>query len=87
LLIGFIAAFSDPEGRVIIGPTARQFLMTGIMGGYTTYSSFSLQTLNLARDGEWGRAAAYAFGTFVVCFVAVWLGHVGASWFNTLKHS
>jgi len=86
-LIGFIATLTDPEGRILVGSTARQFLMTGILGGYTTYSSFSLQTLALARDGEWLRAGANALGTFALCFIAVWLGHLCAAWLNTLKNS
>ena len=86
-IIGFIATLTEPEGRVIVGGTVRQFLMTGILGGFTTYSSFSLQTLALARDGEWSRAAGNAFGTFVICFLAVWLGHVCAAWLNTMKSS
>lgn len=86
-VIGFIATFTDPDGRIIVSANARQFLMTGILGGYTTYSSFSLQTLNLARDGEWLRAAGNAFGTFVLCFVAVWLGHLCAAGLNAMKNS
>ena len=86
-LIGFIATLTDPEGRILVGSTARQFLMTGILGGYTTYSSFSLQTLALARDGEWLRAGANALGTFTICFFAVWLGHLCAAWLNTLRSS
>ena len=84
-LIGFIAALTQPEGRFPVGSTGRQFLMTGVCGGYTTYSSFSLQTLTLARDGEWLLAGANATGTFVLCFVAVWLGHVVAMAVNSLK--
>lgn len=86
-LIGFIATLTEPEGRVLVGATARQFLMTGFLGGYTTYSSFSLQTLSLARDGEWLRAGANALGTFTLCFIAVWLGHLCAAWLNTLRSS
>ncbi|MBN2234077.1 MAG: fluoride efflux transporter CrcB [Opitutales bacterium] len=82
-LIGFIACLSAPDGRLLIGPTSRHLLMTGILGGFTTYSSFSLQTLNLARDGDFVRAGAYATGTLILCFIAVWLGHVIASWINT----
>lgn len=86
-LIGFIATLTDPEGRILVGSTARQFIMTGILGGYTTYSSFSLQTMTLARDGDWLRAGANALGTFTLCFVAVWLGHLCAAWLNTLRSS
>ncbi len=85
--IGFIATLTQPEGRFPIGASGRQFLMTGICGGYTTYSSFSLQTFNLARDGEWLLAGANATATFVLCFIAVWLGHVTAMAVNALKGS
>src|SRR4051812_23245169 len=75
-VIGFIATLTDPDGRFLVGPTARQFVTTGILGGFTTYSSFSLQTFALAREGDWLRAGANAIGTFVLCFVAVALGHL-----------
>ena len=76
LLIGFFAALTDPEGRFWVNPAFRQFVMIGICGGYTTFSSFSLQTLNLARNGEWLAAGANAVASFVACLFAVWLGHV-----------
>lgn len=86
-LIGVFATLTSPDGRWLVGPTARQFVMTGFFGGFTTYSSFSLQTLMLARDGEWWRAGANAGATVVLCFVAVWLGYVCAAWLNALKGS
>lgn len=86
-LIGVFATLTSPDGRWLVGPTARQFVMTGFFGGFTTYSSFSLQTLMLARDGEWSRAGANAGATVVLCFVAVWLGYVCAAWLNALKGS
>lgn len=49
--IGFFAAFTDPEGLFLMSPRLRQFFMIGVCGGYTTFSSFSLQTLDLVRDG------------------------------------
>src|SRR5438105_14379250 len=51
--IGMFAALTDPDGRWLVSPTFRQFFMIGICGGYTTFSSFSLQTLALAQEGEW----------------------------------
>lgn len=82
LLIGFIAAFGDPDGRFLVSPGWRQFLMIGICGGYTTFSSFSLQTLNLARDGEWLAAGANVVFSVMACLVAVWLGHLLALTLN-----
>lgn len=84
-VIGFFATLTGPDGRVMAGPTARQFVMTGICGGYTTFSSFSLQTLNLARDEEWLYAGANIVGSVVLCLVAVWIGHIAAAAINQLK--
>jgi CrcB protein len=78
LLIGFLAALVAPDGRLLAGPDARAFLMIGILGGFTTFSSFSLETLNLARDGEWLFAFANVMLSVVLCLFAVWLGHAAA---------
>lgn len=86
-IIGFFATLTGSEGRSLVGPTGRQFFMTGVLGGFTTFSSFSLGTLNLARDGELVRAAGNAVGTLGTCLVAVWLGHLTAVWLNSLKGS
>ena len=80
--IGFFATLTGTNGRWLVGSLPRQFVMIGICGGYTTFSSFSLETLNLANDGEWLRASGNAAGTVVSCLVAVWLGHVLASSLN-----
>jgi CrcB protein len=85
LAIGFFATLTAPDGRWFAGAETRQFVMTGILGGYTTYSSFSLQTLNLARDGEWLRAGGNAFGTLALCLVCVWLGHLLAATLNSTR--
>ncbi len=78
-VIGLFAALTDPEGRFLASPSFREFFMIGICGGYTTFSSFSLQTLALAQEGEWLRAGANAVASFALCLVAVWLGHLSLS--------
>jgi CrcB protein len=82
LVIGFLATWLAVDGRLLVAPDARAFLMYGICGGYTTFSSFSLETLNLARDGEWVWAAANIFLSVALCLLAVWLGHIGARALN-----
>ena len=85
-LIGFFATLTDPtEGRVLASGTARQFFMTGICGGYTTFSSFSLQTLSLARDGEWLQAGGNIASSVIACLLAVWLGFIAATSLNHWK--
>jgi fluoride exporter len=84
-LIGFFAILTGPDGRVLVGSLARQFVMTGICGGYTTFSSFSLQTLNLAKDGEWDHAAANIGLSVILCLIGVWLGAVLAAGLNQMK--
>ena len=76
--IGFFFTFTGPDGRVIVSPQMRQFVMVGICGGYTTFSSFSLDALNRARDGEWAQAVGYVLGSLVFCLLGVWLGHIAA---------
>ena len=56
----------------------RYFIMVGIMGGYTTFSTFSLQTLALAQDGEWLEAGLNVILSLVLCLLGVWLGHAVA---------
>jgi len=74
--IGFFAALTDPQGRFLVSPSFRQFFMIGICGGYTTFSSFSLQTLDLAADGDWLKAGLNVFLSVFCCLAAVWLGRV-----------
>jgi CrcB protein len=72
--IGFFAAFVDPEGAWLISPRLREFFMIGVCGGYTTFSSFSIQTLDLVREGDWFKAVLNTVLSFVCCLAAVWLG-------------
>lgn len=78
LAIGFFATLTGPEGRIFVPGEWRQFFMIGICGGYTTFSSFSLQTLTLAQDGEWEWAGLNIGLSVVLCLLGVWLGHTGA---------
>ncbi|HWU00251.1 MAG TPA: fluoride efflux transporter CrcB [Terriglobales bacterium] len=84
-VIGFFATFSGPDSRYIISPNMRQFVMVGLCGGYTTFSSFSLQTLNLIRDGEVAAAGANIGLSVLLCLVAVWLGHIAAASLNQMR--
>ena len=74
LLIGIFAGIADTQGRFVVDKTFRQFLMVGICGGYTTFSAFSIQTLELARNGQWGSAGIYILASVVFCLIATWLG-------------
>jgi CrcB protein len=80
-LIGVIAALPILGPRDLLGPLGRQFLMVGIMGGYTTFSSFSLQTLTMLQHGHLAKALANVAGSVALCLVAVWAGYVLAASF------
>jgi fluoride exporter len=84
-VIGLFAALTGPEGRIFVPSVARQFVMIGLCGGYTTFSSFSLQTLNLTTDGEYLYAGLNIVLSVVLCLIAVWLGSILAFGLNTLK--
>ncbi|MGH6734793.1 MAG: fluoride efflux transporter CrcB [Methyloceanibacter sp.] len=84
-LIGFFATLTGPDGRMFAGSTMRQFVMFGLLGGFTTFSSFSLQTLNLVQDGELLQAGGNIVASVLLCLLAVWLGHVLALSINAMK--
>jgi fluoride exporter len=71
-IIGILAELF--EARVLISPTMRAALLTGVLGGYTTFSSFSLETFSLLRDGEMWLALVNALGSVLLGLVAVWMG-------------
>jgi CrcB protein len=58
--------------------------MVGLCGGYTTFSAFSLQTLTLIQEGQWGLAGIYIAASVVVCVLAVWVGHLLATQLSAL---
>ncbi|PYR92703.1 MAG: fluoride efflux transporter CrcB [Acidobacteria bacterium] len=66
------------EHRFALGPQARAFLLIGVLGGFTTFSSFSFETFQLLRDAEIMRASVNAVGQLVVGLFAMWIGFVVA---------
>ncbi len=83
--IGLFATATSPDGRWLVPASFRTFFMFGVCGGFTTFSSFSLQTLTLVEDGEWVRAGANAVLSLVLCLLGVWLGHISALEINSMK--
>jgi len=75
-VIGFYATLTGPDGRVFVGPRMRQFVMTGICGGYTTFSGFSLEVFRFLLDGDVRSAALYLLASLASWLAAVWLGEI-----------
>jgi CrcB protein len=82
LVIGFVATLTGPNGRVVVPVEARAFVMVGLCGGFTTFSAFSLQTLELARGGRLIYAGANIVLSVVLCLTAVAFGHWLAALFG-----
>ncbi len=74
-VIGFFFALTGPEGRYEASVNTKLFVMTGICGGYTTFSAFSLQTLSLLQEGAWLRGGGYVLMSVALCLIAVWAGY------------
>jgi len=79
IVIGFVAALAAPESRVIVSPNARQFIMVGLCGGFTTFSSFSLQTLELIRNRDFSEAFGNILLSVGACMAAVAIGYIAGS--------
>jgi CrcB protein len=78
-VIGFVAALAGPDSRVIISPNARQFIMVGLCGGFTTFSSFSLQTLELIRNRDFAEAFGNILLSVAACMAAVAIGYIAGA--------
>lgn len=84
-VIGFFFAITGPDGRFDAPTNARLFVMTGICGGYTTFSAFSLQTLSMFQSGAWLRGSAYIVASVALCLIAAWAGYVAATAFSAVS--
>ena len=78
LVIGFLMI--SLEERFLAVPSLRLFLTIGVLGGFTTFSSFSYETLALARDGETARALANVGLSVISCLTATWMGMRLGQW-------
>ncbi|TCR63017.1 fluoride efflux transporter CrcB [Bosea sp. BK604] len=81
-VIGLFGTLTLATGRYPVSEEWRLFVMVGLCGGYTTFSAFSLQTLDLLRSGGMGRAALNVAMSIAFCLAAVALGHIVAARFN-----
>ena len=74
LIIGLVAGLTLVPERLGWHPDVRIFLMTGFCGGFTTFSAFSLQTIELMQSGEAAAASAYVVASAILCVASAWAG-------------
>lgn len=70
LVIGLFTGLTGPDGPLLVSPVGRAFVTIGIIGGFTTFSSFSFQTMLLLQDGQWFPAVGNILSSVVLCLVA-----------------
>jgi len=73
--IGFFGVLTGPGGRFPASFDIRALVMVGVCGGFTTFSAFSLQTLELARENHWLQSGGNIVLSVTLCLIAVWAGH------------
>lgn len=78
-IMGFVGTIAVTSGRLAIPESFRLFLMVGVCGGFTTFSSFSLETFSMAQGGQWFKAAANISISVGVCLFSIALGHMVAT--------
>jgi CrcB protein len=77
-VISYFGTMTLPDGARPASIELRLFVMVGLCGGFTTFSSFSMQTVELLRGGEAGRAIAYIIGSVALCLAGTVLGFYAA---------
>lgn len=80
-LISFLNFLSDPSGEIYLGPNSRIFLLVGICGGYTTFSTFSLISFNAVRHNGFAELWLNIGLSHLLCLLAIWLGAIAAAQF------
>ena len=81
-LIGLLFFAVSPEGKMQVSDNVRQLFIAGFCGGFTTFSSFSLEALIQLRAGDIGKAGLYVLASVLLCIVAVWAGYATAMFFG-----
>ncbi len=76
LLIGFLSQLVEMRG--VLNTEARLLILTGVLGGFTTFSTWSNETMNLLRGGQTGLALVNVGGSIVLGLFAVWVGYIAA---------
>jgi CrcB protein len=77
-IIMVFATLTGPDGRLLIGPAGRQFVMGGLCGGFTTFSAMSLDTFGLLLAGDLRLGAIYLVTVVGLSLAAAWVGHAVA---------
>lgn len=82
--IMFFATLTGPDGRMLVGPAGRQFVMSGLCGGFTTFSTMSFDTFTLLVGSNSSLAVTYMAGAIALSLTAAWAGHILAERFNRM---
>ncbi len=83
-IIMTFATLTGPDGRLMVGPGSRNFIMAGFCGGLTTFSAMSFDTFILLLEGDLPLAATYFISVVALSLAAAWLGYLMASRLNRL---
>ena len=81
-VISLFGSLTGPEGRFLTSPPTRPVVMIGVLGGFTTFSSFGFQTFYLFAEGAWLRAGLNVALSLTLCLLVVWFGHLAGTALN-----